>query len=171
MKIRDRELHRLKLYLNSLGIKVYFLNKKSKYTDAEWYTDGTRINVYNLNTRSKTQLILDLIHEGSHALHWISLGRKVDENIITALNAEDNRKNGQPSIDKDLRKLIYEDEQVATHYWDTIIKQVDIKISKDKIEYRKRLDLFQYRHYYETGSFPNKQERKDFKIQLKESHG
>ncbi len=165
--IRDQELKRLEAYANSLGVKVVYRKKdKVNPTIAEFYTDGSGITVYTRPGLSKTQLLLNLLHELGHAVHWVHRGKTTNTDLFTALHMEEKRKKGEV-IDVKYRKLIYEDEHHATHFWDQIVKLVDIKINPDVILLSKKLDIFAYRYYFETGEFPSvkiyNEKKKEFK--------
>ena len=163
--IRDEEIKRLISYAEGLGTKVSFRQyKSSANAAAEWYVDGSQIIVYTWLNQSKTQLVLSLIHELGHHLHWIKANRKPDKELIEALQLEES---SDEVIDKKYRKLIYQDEVEGTQYWSEIVKLVDIKINPVIIEAHKKLDVFLYYHYYIEGSFPTQrvkqQKLKEFK--------
>lgn len=150
MSIRDRELSRLEAYAKSLGVKVSYRKLKQEYNGvAEFYIDGSGITVYTWKGLSKTGMIINLLHEISHAVHWIHEGKKIDKELLAAL------KLAPEDCSKEQRRLIYEDEHRATYFWDQIVKIVDIKINPKVILVRKKLDIFAYRYYYETGDFPS----------------
>ncbi len=162
MTIREKELLRLESYAKSLGIKVSYRKLKKSYSSvAEFYIDGSGITVYTWPGLSKTRIILNLLHETAHAVQWIHEGKKINPALLDALRLPSKEHT------KEQRKLIYEDEQKATHFWDQIVKMVDIKINPKTILIRKKLDIFSYRYYYETGKFPTdklmKQKKKEFK--------
>ena len=167
MGIRDEELKRLEAYAKALGVQKVMYSTKPSNNGAEWHTDGSQITLYVTKRLTKTALILNFIHELGHASHWINVGKKDHPDLITALNAEDARKANDPPIDKKLRKLIYYDEFAGTQYWDKIIKTVDIKINLEKINISKKIDLYIYRTYYETGNLPTRKELISFKKRLK----
>lgn len=160
--IRDQELSRLEAYAKSLGIKVSYRKLKKEYASvAEFYTDGSGIVVYTWPGLSKTRMIINLLHEAAHAVHWVHEGKKIDKELLAALKLPPEE------CTKEQRKLIYEDEHKATHFWDQIVKIVDIKINPSVILLRKKLDIFAYRYYYETGNFPTDklmiQKKKEYK--------
>lgn len=171
MGIRDEELKRLVAYATGLGVKVSFKQKKRRFTNcAEWYVDGSQINIYTWIGQSKTTLVLNLIHELAHHRHWIDNNRHPDTELVAALTLEDDRlpKN---SIAKKYRKVIYQDEVKATEYWGLIVKDTDIKINPAKIELAKRLDIFCYEYYLKHGNFPVQrvvnQKKKELKNEIK----
>lgn len=163
MSIRDEELKRLEAYAKSLGIPVSYRKLKKEYSGAaEFYIDGSQIIVYTWPGLSKTQMVINLLHELGHAVHWIHTGKQTPKELIEALIREGERKH--PTVlDKADRRLIYEDEHQATHYWDNIVKQVDIRINPNVILLRKKLDVFAYRFYYETGDFPSDKQLREKK--------
>lgn len=166
MGIRDDELKRLEAYAKSLGIRVTYRKSKKEHSNAaEFYIDGSGIIVYTWPALSKTRTVLNLLHEVAHAVHWVHTKRTIDKELMKALVKEANRCKGEV-LDESDRKLIYEDEHVATNYWNQIVKLVDIRINPMVILLRKKLDIFTYRYYYETGEFPTNavinQKKKEF---------
>lgn len=169
--IRDDETNRLLSYAKGLGVKVSFRQKKKTHSNsAEWYVDGSQIVVYTWKGQSKLSIVLNMVHELAHHLHWIKENRKPDTVLINALDKEDQRKRGE-RLDKRLRKLIYDDEVEASKYWEEIINLVDIKIPSRVILINKQIDLFVYSHYYETGEFPTSkvlnQKKREFRNESK----
>ena len=142
--IRDDELKRLEAYAKALGISIVRKRSTSKSPVAEWAMDGSEIILYDTHKYSKTQEIIILIHELSHHKSHIARGRKEYIKTHQAYNA-DNEKD-VPA--KRHRKVIYEEELNDTQYWDTIIKDVNIKINPIKIEIEKRFDIWSYKCYY-----------------------
>lgn len=164
--IRDTELKRLESYANSLGVRVFYRKLKKQYTNAaEFYSDGSGIIVYTWPMLSKTNIVLNLLHEVAHAVQWVHLNKTINKDLQISLLKDPK------DLSKEERKLIYEDEHHATYYWDQIVKLVDIKIKPDIITVRKKLDIFAYRFFYETGDFPSeaemKQKKKEYKDELK----
>lgn len=167
--IRDEELKRLEAYAKSIGIQVLYKKKDNSHDNgALFYIDGSKIIVYTWPRLSKTQIVLNLIHELAHALHWIDTDKKTHPDLVEALLREGKREAGE-TLDVFDRKLIYEDEEVATLYWDKIVKHVDIKINPSVILLQKYLDLFNYEFYYKTGEFPTPQQFKEKKKELKDA--
>ena len=148
--IRDNELARLVNYLKGLNVKVIFSNAKNPETFAECSLDSTQIIVYNRNHYSKTELLLSLLHETGHIQHSIwKKDRIVDEKLEKALDNQNTSKKA--------RKKIYQDEKAAIAYWDIVIRDVDIKLSSNRIEFQKEFDLWVYEYFWQTGDFPGRQ--------------
>lgn len=166
MGIRDREIERLESYFKALGIKLTYKASKNGDPGAEWYTDGSQIIVYRRSNDSKTSIILNMIHEGAHALEYIYSNKKHNQMLLDALIAEESRKNNDPYIDKSLRHLIYEDEVNAIHYREFIVKELDIKVDSVKIKMDIDIDKWSYYQYYIKGSHPNQKELQLKKQQL-----
>jgi intein/homing endonuclease len=96
---------------------------------------------------------MNIVHELGHLLSWIYNGRQDPKELIEALQAESERKD--QTIPKDKRKLIYEMEKHDTKYWDYIVTELGINISKNELKVRKLLDIWIYRMYYLQGDFPS----------------
>lgn len=147
--IRDNEIKRLVSYLNGLGVKVTFYSKNNSEGEADWATDGSEICVYSVKKKSKTKILLDLIHEAGHMVWFIHAKDRQPD-----LKYEEALERPTDSTPKHLRKKILSTEIEGTKWWDTIIKDVDIKLPKWKIEASKEFDIWMYEVYYETGLFP-----------------
>lgn len=162
--IRDQEFQRLLLYAKGLGLKVTVFNKKNPNAVAEWALDGSEIRIYSPSNMSKTELILTLVHELGHMLNYIhDKNRKHSKKILKAWERENNNDN----LPEATRKLIYEDEQAGTLWWQAIIKEVNIKIKPWKIELQKDFDLWVYEFFYKNGNYPNRAIRRDKLKELK----
>lgn len=156
MHVRDEEIQRLILYAKGLGVKVIVYNKVKEGAEAEWTLDGTTIRVYAGPRKSKTDLILDLIHELGHHVWFIhEKDRQQDLKFEEAITRE-NLFETETDIPtpKHLRKKIWDVEVAGTAYWDIIVKDTNIKISPWKIEAAKDMDMWMYEMYYENGHFP-----------------
>ena len=158
MSIRDEEFKRLLLYAKGLGLKVTVYNKPNKHAMAEWIMDGSEIKIYASGQTSKTELVLTLCHELGHHLEYVhSKKRKISNKLDTAWGRENGRKAGE-ILPESTRKLIYQDEAAGIRYWDVIIKDVHIKISKWKVELRKEFDLWVYEYFWKNGEYPTRPE-------------
>lgn len=161
MGIRDLEISRLISYLKGLGVVVKFSSKKNAPADAEITLDNSEIVIYLKYNKSKTQIILSLIHEAGHAVSSIhERGRKIDPKMDHVLGKEEHK------LSKKERKVIYDDELMGASYWDVVIKDVNVKLPRWKIEAQKELDVWVYKYYYQTGQFPatvlKRQKSKEF---------
>lgn len=168
--VRDDELKRLESYANSLGITVSYKKFKKEFAPAFFDIDNSSITIHIWPGVTKTRLVLLMLHEVAHAMQWVNAGKTSSPDLIAALHKENDRKPGE-SIAEEYRKLIYEDEHNATHYWDGLVKLLDIRLKPSVILIRKKLDIFAYRYYYETGDFPTDtlmvQKKKEFVDEIK----
>lgn len=156
MGVRDEEIQRLVHYAKGLGVKVTIYTKTGKGEEANWTLDGSQIQVFNGPGKSKTHLILDLIHEIGHQVWFIhEKDRQKDLKFDEAITRE-NLFAEEPAIPtpKHLRKKIWEVETASTRWWDVIYKDTNIKIPMWKVEAAKEFDTWMYEMYYETGHFP-----------------
>ena len=153
--IRDREIDRLKRYANGLGVSVNLIYKDSHKDSGDWTTDGTQIRVFVVKNTTKTDIILTLIHELGHHLWFIHEKERAPD-----LKFEEALSYPGDNIPKKHRKKILEIEQQGVEYWDVIVKDVNIKIPKFKIDMSAEFDVWQYEVYYETGEFPDNDQKR-----------
>lgn len=156
MHPRDLEIQRLTHYAKGMGVKVIIYNKSKSGAESEWTLDGSLIQVYADKDKSKTSIILDLIHELGHHVWFVhEKNRKPDMKFYEAITRENlfEYESANPTP-KHLRKKIWDVEVAGTAYWDIIVKDTNIKIPKWKIEAAKEFDMWMYEMYYENGYFP-----------------
>jgi len=169
MGIRDDELQRMLKYAKGLGIKVRVHTKAIKgkpsaeWIDEEYVGKGQPIiNLFSRNSRSKTQRILNFLHELGHHHDWVSKGRKISIRSTKATNAEAQRKHRtNPPIAKGLRKVIYEDECNGIAFMDTLYEELGLKFPKWKVYAEQEIDRWAYYRYYQTGNIPTIKETKE----------
>ena len=153
---RDLEIERLVKYAQALGVKVLLSKAKNDEDSAEWALDGKQITIYTKNQDSKTETILTLVHEIAHSLDNIHRhNRELDVEFDKALEP-----NEDGEIGKRKRKVILNSEIAATEYWHTIYKETNLQIPLWKLYAQMEMDIWQYEVYYETGSYPNRSQRK-----------
>ena len=146
--IRDDEIGRLVNYIKGLGLKVIFSSSSKAEAAASCSLDNTEITIFLKNNKSKTDIVLSLIHEAGHASHAIwQHNRVVDKSLEKAMDKQDTSKKA--------RKKILQDEKTAASYWDIVVRDTNIKLPKWRIELQKEYDIWQYEEFYQTGKFPN----------------
>ena len=160
MSIRDQEIRRLEKYAEGLGAKIKYKQHKGDHSSgAEWVLDedgNTELIMYTWPNQSKTLLILNFVHELAHHVSWIYSNRKEDPETFEAFYKEDLRKKQtDPKLPKEERRLIYLSEKEDAAYRDIIWHEVNIKIPKWKLIVDKKLDIFVYRWYYQKGNTPD----------------
>lgn len=172
MTIRDEEIKRLIHYAKGMGVKVTIYNKPNKGAAADWTLDGTSITVYAGKSVSKTSIVLSLIHELGHHLWFIhEKDRQPDLKFHEAIDRENIfLENKAIPTPKHLRKKILGVELAGTAYWDTVIKDVGIKIPKWKVEAAKEFDIWMYEMYYENGKFPQGKFKTDHYSEVRKKH-
>lgn len=171
MGIRDEEIQRLINYGKGLGVKIIIYNKSNPAADAQWSLDGTMIQVFAGPTKSKTDIILDLIHELGHHVWFIhEKDRQPDMKFDEAITRENLfQKDPSTPTPKHLRKKIWDVEVAGTRWWDVIYKDTNVKIPIWKVEAEKEFDTWMYEMYYENGHFPVGKIKRDHyrKVQAK----
>jgi hypothetical protein len=154
MRIRDKEIDRLEKYAAGLGIKILWKKyERGQVTAAEWSTDGSEITVYLWAQRSKTGIILDLVHEFAHHMAWIAADKKTPIHIDRALEADAN---GEAT--KEHNRLIYEMEKSDAKYQERIFRELQLTIPIWKFKSRKKLDLWVYKRIWMTGKMPTEKQ-------------
>lgn len=163
MAARDEEIQRLIHYGKALGVKVIIYNKSKNGAEAEWTLDGSLIQVYASAKKSKTSIILDLIHELGHHVWFIhEKNRQQDLKFDKAITRENLfQEETDIPTPKHLRKKIWDVEVAGTQWWDVIYKDTNIKIPKWKLDASKEFDMWMYEMYYENGHFPKGKFRAD----------
>lgn len=169
--VRDEEIQRLIHYAKGLGVKVIIYSESKLGAESEWTLDGSMIQIYGSATKTKTDIILDLIHELGHHVWFIhEKDREPDIKFDKAITRE-NLFEYETDIPtpKHLRKKIWDVEVAGTKWWDVIYKDTNIKIPMWKMQAEKEFDMWMYEMYYENGRFPKGIIRKDHykKIQAK----
>jgi hypothetical protein len=157
MHIRDREIQRLISYATGLGLVVIYDDSENAMAAASWAIDGSEITLYTRHKQSKTDIILALIHELSHHLHWIwEKKRKPDFKFDEAITREMLLENDETTVPtpKHLRKKILDIERAGIAYWDSVYNDVGLKIPFWKVQMYKEFDIWQYEVYYKNGKFP-----------------
>lgn len=172
MGVRDEELKRLIHYAKGLGVKVIIYQKSHKDMAAQWTIDGTLIEVYAGKGQTKTETILDIIHELGHHVWFIhEKDRQPDlkfEEAITRENMyEEDPENPTP---KHLRKKIWDVEVAGTKWWEVIYKDTNMKFPIWKLHAAMEHDMWMYEQYYETGKFPKGMKKRQHGIDVRRKY-
>lgn len=147
---RDKEIKRLEQYCKGLGLKVSYKKKTRKDPEAEWVLDGSEIVIYLSSKLTKVQLILNIIHELGHHFDYVYNNRKIQHKVNYAWGKENNNE----EMTENQRYVIYEDEYNASLFRAQIIHELNLKISKERLEFDIEMDLFVYYTFYKTGNYP-----------------
>jgi hypothetical protein len=149
MARRDDEIKRLIHYAKGMGVKVVLRSKGEGDDSAYWSIDGSMIEVFTTPTKSKTSIVLDLLHELGHQVWFVhEKDRQPDLKFEEALGRPED------DISKELRKKIYDVEVAGTTWWESIYKDTNLKVPKWKVNSAMEFDMWMYEQYYETGVFP-----------------
>lgn len=147
---RDQEIKRLELYAKGLGIRVHWTQmtpyKTYRAAMHTYYNADPILEMVISKNKSKTQIILDFLHEIAHHVSWIYNNRKDKPEVIEALNA------GAPT--REQRKIIYEMERDDATYRKTIYYEVGIKIKEQKLDLDIAMDTWMYKYYWLQGKLP-----------------
>lgn len=165
--IRDDEIKRLRNYAKGLGCKVIIKTVKKIKQDYAICDYGNHvITIFKCKKVTKTDLVLSLIHEISHYKAFISKNRKPSKTEDKIVERYLNSKVCPPYINY----YIYCFELKEQRYWDQIIKDCNIKISKKRIELQKEIDLISYETMFLFGEEYTKEISNYFKKLIKRIH-
>jgi hypothetical protein len=172
MGIRDNEIERLIKYAEGLGIKLFFKKHKPGSAGATWTVaeDNTvELTLFAWKNQSKTQMILNFLHELAHHMAWVYQERSFSSELSRILNKNHD---GSPLTKKE-RYAVFKEERDDSVYRETIAHEIGIKIPTWKIKVDIELDIFIYYHYYEHDEYPSnaqvKQKRKELNKKYKEN--
>lgn len=172
MGIRDEEIKRLIFYAKGMGVKVTIYNKSAKNMAAEWSLDGTTIVVYKSPGKTKTDVILDLLHELGHHVWFVhEKERQPDLKFEEAIERE-NLVEEDPSekTPTHLRKKIYDVEKAGTDWWMTIYKDTNLKIPLWKVHAAIEFDTWMYEQYWLEGAFPKGKAKRKRRLEILAKH-
>lgn len=148
--VRDDELNRLIRYAQGMGISVRFKPYvPHTAVEADWSIDGTEITVYVKKSTSKLSKVLSLIHELGHHKGFVELGRRIPRKVEDALDSDAKRH----------RKIILDMETADARHWESIYADTNCSFGLDKLQDQREFDLWQYKVYYRTGSFPTEKQK------------
>jgi hypothetical protein len=158
MSFIEKELDRLEKYAEALGIRVVYKSKQRGDNKAEWAVDGTEITIYLDKNESTTQIILDLLHELGHHMHWVYNNRSVPLKLDNALEKENPNK-------KD-REAIYNDEVNGSVYHEVIYKELGLKIPFWKVQVERDQQLMIYEYFLNNNTWPTIKTKSEFRKKL-----
>ena len=164
MHVRDTEIKRLEQYAKGLGIIVEYKQPYKYGPRASWNASPPTIILHTYSGTSKTQLILNFLHELGHHMDYVhNHNRKTVDKIDNAWTQENNNE----KLSKEDRLIIYNDEKSAASYRKVIAHELDLKVSQKKIDLDIDLDMFTYYTYYMKGNFPTRAETRAKAKELK----
>jgi len=172
MSVRDQEIQRLIHYGKGLGVKIIIYNKSNASSEAEWALDGSQISVFSGPGKTKTGIILDLIHELGHHVWYIHENNRTQDLKFDQAVTRENLYKVETNVPtpKRLRKKIWAVEIAGSLWWDVIYKDTNIKIPKWKLEAAKEFDMWMYQRYYEDGQFPKGKMKRKIGIEIRIKH-
>jgi hypothetical protein len=159
MTSQARDLNKLKKFIKSFGLRLYF-RPYTRYTDLAHYVSGQNITVFVSKKINKTEIILSLLHEIGHHLDWIT-NKRLDKETEKAYTKFD---------DKDFKKyakIILDVERAGIKHMTSIHKILNLEISIDKVKRQQKIDLFHYEFFYKNKKFPSIDDLIKFESKLK----
>jgi hypothetical protein len=162
--IRAKEIQRLQKYSQGLGISVSFKNHSPGLAGATWTVapDNTvELILYTWKNQTKTQIILNFLHELAHHMAWVYQGREFTEELANILN---KNYEGVPLTKKE-RYAVFKEERDDAVYRLQIAKEIGIKVPEWKITVDCKLDEWIYYYWYKNDKYPTdvatKEKRKE----------
>jgi hypothetical protein len=168
MSVRDDEIKRIEQYAAGLGIKVVWKQHTRGGPGAEWAIDGSQIIMYTWNSKTKTEIVMDFIHELAHHMAWVNNNRKDDQKTIDAFHFA--MQAPPADVPKEQRRLIYENERDDARFQDKIVQELNIKVPKYKIQAEHDISTWMYKRYWLDGKFPDRAARRTKKKELRKKY-
>lgn len=152
MGIRDNEIKRLILYLKALGAKVVIRNYSWDASGEVQFEPKYVINVNKRHHRSKTDIIMTLLHEASHLKYAILNNTKFSDAFLEEVwDLEEQGK----KVPKKLRKDIVKFEVASLELMINVASELNLKIPMKKIIRQKEQDQAVYLFLDKHGEFPD----------------
>lgn len=152
-----KELNRVVMFAESLGLKVLFVSGKNKdyvgcYMEPEKKTPGV-IEVCRSKKTTVTFQILTLLHEIGHHVDYTDKG-----SMPRAVRFLD-----QPNAPKWARRAIYNAERRGAAHGEQLYWTLMLRIPFWKVKKAFATDLYLYRKYFLTGEYPTWNETRKFR--------
>lgn len=147
MSYLDKEISRMEKYIAGLGIKLNKKMRQAKDSQCKDYGAWSphEIDLYVNEHASKTELILTLLHEIGHQIHYMHNDKpQIPDEVMLPLE----------TLTKAQRKKILDYERPGIELMPTIAIELAIKIPMYKVYIQSELDVWMYEVLYETGSYP-----------------
>jgi hypothetical protein len=153
MNAKDRDIYKLKMYANELGLKVY-TKKYTRHTGQAEYIEGSCITLFLSKRSTKTEIILSLLHELGHHLDWLK-NKKKDADLDKALDllANGSMTGDRSDIPKKYRKKILQVERSGVKYMSVIHSRLGLQIPLRIVKQQEKMDLADYEFLYHQGRF------------------
>lgn len=155
MSNRSKELDRIVKYAAGLGIKVTWKKYERGGNGAEWTIDGTEITMYRWPRKSKTQDVLDFVHEFAHHMAWIARDKTTPLKHERALDAD-----AAGVATKEHNRQIYEMECADARYQERIFKELQLTIPMWRFKANKKHDMWIYKQIWLKGKKPSEKAMK-----------
>jgi hypothetical protein len=162
--IRDEELKRLVRYAQGLNCTVRILQDfEGNDAAGTCTTDGSMIEIYKSDRRSKIELIMTLIHEIGHLQYNVhNFNREPDPRLETALGDDTEKKRH--------RRIIYEYEKASSAWWDVIYHETGMSFPFYWLERQREFDVWQYHVWMNTGEWPKQPDKINKRKKLRKKY-
>lgn len=158
MSYLDSEIARIEKYIAGLGIKLIKRTKQAKDAETKDYGSWSinEIEIYTNEHKTKTDLILTLIHEISHQVFYAHNKIEIPDEVLLPI----------ATLTKAQRKRILDYEKAGIELMPTIAIELNLKLPLYKIYVASELDIWMYEHLHEHGKYPNSKTKKLKKQEL-----
>lgn len=161
--IRDNEIKRLVLYFKACGMKVqirdYNIEESGSFDE-----DAKTVYVNKRYHRSKTEVILTLLHEASHVKYSALFPDDPFEGIDYDADGE------YVKVSKAVRKKALNYEVESYKLIPELIAELDIRIPEHKVNIAIELDTWVYEQWSVAGKWPTRLETRAKNKQLVEKY-
>ena len=160
---RDKEIKSLVDYMRACRVKVII--RDYNIDESGSYEEETRIvRVNRKYNKSKTDIILTLLHEASH----VKYAALFPENNYDGIEHDEN--GDYINVSKEERKKALKFEIESYPYIYDLVKEFDITIPLWKIQVAIAEDTYQYEYWTEHGEWPPTKKLIAMRNQLKKKY-
>ena len=147
-----KELGKLINYAKGHGIDVYIRDDDSSANSGEWVLKSDKIEIIIYEKKPILQY-LTLLHELAHHKQFV-----IDKRVVPSKTRKAYEKEAELLADeflaKEYRYIIYQSEVNDSKHQFDILKDTNSSIPVWRVKLEIAVDLFTYKRYYQTGSFP-----------------
>lgn len=149
MGIRDQEINRILAYCKANGIIVRWKKHRRGDPSAMWDQDENVLTMFTWPGKSKTEIVLDFVHELAHHLSWLDADKKTSRTLEEAIAAD-----SAGTATKKHHRALYSMEIKDSRQQYRIYKHLSLLVPIYKMIAHKYLALWVYRSVWLYGAIP-----------------
>lgn len=139
------DLTKLLKFAKLIEVPVKFKGKHKRDAGIFLYEgEQSSIEIF-LPKSNKDEVVLALLHELGHAIHWIRMGRPTAEVIPKAMRSAKTYED---------RRVVYHYEQYAVGQAGILHKLLKLKLPSEVLDFDNALDMWNAGVFLETGKYP-----------------